>query len=64
MTKKLQEAHNSLCKDNSIIVTKPDKRNGGVILNPINYVSKTEDILSDASKFSLISNDNNLQNLT
>jgi len=35
-----------------------------VILNRTDYVSKMEDILSDASKFSLSSNDGNLQNLT
>jgi len=60
--KKLQEAHNSLCNDNSIIVTKPDKGNGVVVLNRTDYVSKMEDILSDAGKFSLSSNNDNLQN--
>jgi len=64
MSKQLQEAHISLHKDNSIIVTKPDKGNGVVLLNRTDYVSKMEDILSDASKFSLSSNDDNLQNLT
>jgi len=64
MSKELQEAHNSLRKDNSIIVTQPEKSNGVVVLNRTDYVSKMEDILSDASKFSLSSNDNDLQNLT
>ena len=64
MSKELMEVHNSLRNDNSIIVTKPDKGNGVVVLNRTDYVSKMEDILSDASKFSLSSNDDNLQNLT
>ena len=64
MSKELLEAHNSLRNDNSIILTKPDKGNGVVVFNRTVYVSKMEDILSDASKFSLSSNDENLQNLT
>jgi len=64
MSKELQEAHISFCKDNSIIVTKPDKGKGVVVLNRTDYVSKMDDILSDASKFSLSSNDDNLHNLT
>jgi len=64
MSKELLEAHNSLRNDNSIIVTQPDKGNGVVVLNRTDYVLKMEDILSDASKFSLSSNDDNLQNLT
>jgi len=64
MSKELLEAHNSLRYDNSIIVTKPDKCNDVVVINRIDYVSKMEDILSDASKFSLSSNDDSFQNLT
>jgi len=51
-SKELQEAHNSLHKNNSKVVTKSDKSNSVVLLNQTNYVSKTEDILSNASKFS------------
>ena len=58
------QAHKSLRNDNSIIVTKPDKANGVVVINRTDYVSKMEDILSDASKFSLSNNDDHLQNLT
>jgi len=64
MSKALQEAHISLRKVNSIIVTKPDKGNGVVVLNQTDYVSNMDDILSDASKSSLSSNDDNLHNLT
>jgi len=63
MSKELQEAHLSLRKDDSIIVTKPDKGNGVVELNRKDYVSKMEEILNNTSKFSLSSNDDNLQNL-
>jgi len=62
MSKELLEAHNSLRND--IIVTKPDKGNGVAALHRTDYVSKMEDILSDASKFSLSGIDDNLQNLT
>ena len=62
MSKELLEAHDSLRND--IIVTKPDKSNGVAALHRTDYVSKMEDILSDASKFSLSGIDDNLQNLT
>ena len=63
MSKQLQDVHNSLRNTNSFLVSSPDKSNSVVVLNGTDYVSKMEDILCDASKFSLSSNDDNLQNM-
>ena len=40
--------------DSSIVVTRPDKGRGVVILDKDDYMKKVKDILSDCSKFSLI----------
>jgi PHD/YefM family antitoxin component YafN of YafNO toxin-antitoxin module len=37
--------------DESIIIVKPDKKNGVVILDKNDYNSKMEDILQDTTKF-------------
>ena len=47
----LYEALISLSKDKSIIITRPDKGRGTVILNKSDYISKVTSILSDESKF-------------
>jgi len=52
-----------LSKDDSIIVCKPDKGNGVVILNKSDYNDKMLHILNDKSKFQSTTNDNNLSNL-
>ncbi len=44
-------------KDKSIIITRPDKGNGVVILNKKDYIDKTESILNDKSKFKLVNGD-------
>ena len=40
--------------DDSIIITKPDKGRGTVIMNKKDYIMKIENILNDLSKFKLI----------
>ncbi|CAF3407920.1 unnamed protein product [Rotaria sp. Silwood2] len=58
-----------LSKDSSILITKPDKGRGVVVLDRNEYISKLETILSDSSKFKLlnqdptISRENSLTNL-
>ena len=47
----------SLRKDKSILVTKPDKGRGVVILNKEEYIRKTEEILNDKTKFKLLNGD-------
>ena len=39
-----QAALNDLRKDDSIIITKPDKRNGIVIFNKLDYLNKNETV--------------------
>ena len=48
---------NDLKNDSSIIITKPDKGNGVVILNKDDYNRKMDEILSDNSKFELLDED-------
>ena len=54
----------SLRNDPNIIITRPDKGNGIVILNRCDYVNKIYDILNDVSKFLLSNHDTSLANLT
>ena len=51
------KALKSLSNDSSIVIIKPDKGNGVVILDKINYVSKMDDILQDSDKFVHINED-------
>ena len=45
-------AHNGLRNDNSIIITRPDKGNGVVIINRLDYLNKMKQLISgDDSKF-------------
>ena len=46
----------SYSSDKSIVVTKPDKGRGVVILDRSAYIEKMEAIITDKSKFSLVSN--------
>jgi len=48
---------NNLKKDKSIIIIRPDKGNGVVILNKKDYIEKTEEILNDKTKFKPIKGD-------
>jgi len=45
----------TLKNDNSIVITKPDKRRGVVIVNKCDYKQKLMDILNDQTKFKRIS---------
>ena len=62
MHKECFRAINRLRKNDDIIVTKPDKGSGVVLLNKSNYVDKMNKILDDQSKFRRLgpvsSNDN------
>ena len=46
-----------LGNDSSIVIMKPDKGNGVVILNKDDYNKKMDEILSDTSKFELLNDD-------
>ena len=50
-------ALNNLCRNKDLIISRPDKRNGVVILNRQDYVCKVYSILEDASKFSPMDKD-------
>ena len=43
--------------DNSIVIMKPDKGNGVVIVNKDDYHKKMDEILADTSKFELLDDD-------
>ena len=43
-----------LKNDNSLIISKPDKRNCCVLMNKSDYLDKMNDIISDSSKFKLL----------
>ena len=47
----------NLSKDKNIVIMKPDKGNGIVILNKEDYNSKMQDIISDTIKFKIINED-------
>ena len=62
MRKECFHAINRLRKNDDIIITKPDKGSGVVLLNKSDYVDKMNKILNDQSKFKRLglvtSNDN------
>ena len=45
----------NLAQDKGLVVTRPDKGNGVVLLNKSDYVEKMMDILNDVTKFKVIS---------
>ena len=54
-----QEEHDALkrlSKNKDIIITKPDKGSGVVIMNRSDYISKMQEIISDETKFKFASN--------
>lgn len=55
LTKEEHCALKSLKNDDSIIITRPDKGNGVVLLDKSDYIQKVHDILNDKSKFTRIS---------
>ena len=59
-----RNALQSLRDDSSIVISKPDKGNGVVIMNKSDYQAKMLHILDDKTKFSRVKSDNNLSNLS
>ena len=55
--KKELSALKGLKDDHNIVIVKPDKGNGVLILNRDGYNKKIEDILADSSKFKCIAED-------
>ena len=55
-----RNALQSLRDDSAIVISKPDKGNGIVIMNKSDYFSKMLPILNDKTKFSRVKSDNNL----
>ena len=53
----------SLRNNQNLIICKPDKGNGVVVLNKKEYVDKRNEILNDQVKFKKINSDNSLSNL-
>jgi len=51
LSKEEWEALTDLRKDESIIITKPDKGNGVVIINKLDYLNKVKLLISDETKF-------------
>ena len=51
LTKKHKEALRELQNNKDIIIFKPDKRSGVVIMNKSDYINKIHSILNDCSKF-------------
>ena len=47
----------NLAKDENIIITRPDKGNGVVILNKGEYLEKMNDIIGDTTKFRKVAGD-------
>ena len=64
MTRQERDALQSLRSDDTIVVTKPDKANGVVVMDRSDYVAKMLAILGDTSKFRPCAADDNVQNLT
>ena len=58
------EALLKLSRDDTIIVSSPDKGHGVVIMNKSDYIAKMNVILSDQSKFKKVETDDNIENLT
>ena len=59
-----KKALKSLASDKSIVILKPDKGNGVVLMNREDYNRKVFDVLLDDSKFTLLSNQDTYQVVT
>ncbi|CAF0726153.1 unnamed protein product [Adineta ricciae] len=57
ISKRTEKTLKNLSKDKSIIITRPDKGRGIVIINQSDYVKKMNDILSDTKTFRQIDED-------
>ena len=57
------EALLSIREDKWLIICKPDKGNGVVLMNKTNYVQKMNAIFSDTKRFTLVKSDKNVRNL-
>ena len=53
-----------LSRNASLIICKPDKGNGVVVMNKIDYIQKMKQILLDRTKFKSVSENNNLKQLS
>ena len=52
-----------LKKDNNLIVTKPEKGNGCVLMNKSEYLEKINDIISNSTKFKFLGEVKQLDNI-
>ena len=57
------EALLSIREDKSLIICKPNKGNGVVLMNKTDYMQKMNAILSDKKRFTLVKRDKNVRNL-
>ena len=57
------EALLSIREDKSLIICKPDKGNGVMLMNKTDYVQKMNAILSDSKRFRLVKSNKNVRNL-
>ena len=55
--KEINNALRTLSNDETILITKPDKGRGVVIMNKSEYINKMEDLLADNTKFKRVDND-------
>ena len=63
LSKKEFRALKDLSKNSSLVICKPDKQNGVVLINRKDYVNTLENILKNRSKFEPVSTNNNLNQL-
>ena len=54
MNKSQLIALKNLAPDKTIVILKPDKGNGVVLMNKVTYISKVDIVFSDVTKFKLI----------
>ena len=54
ISKEEMEALKSLSRDKSIVITRPDKGNGVVLMDKQDYISKVNSVLQDTTKFQKI----------
>ena len=57
-TKKHLSHIKDIANDKSLYISKPDKGNGVVILNRVDYITKVNDILCDRTKFEVVQSTN------
>ena len=57
ISKEEENALKNLSNDKSIVIMKPDKGNGVVLMNKDEYISKVKEVLNDTSKFQPIRED-------